>query len=456
MTTLPTDPALVEKRKRDLRENTPVHPVGDLEAWSSTVVFSPHPDDESLGCGGLIATLADRGQAVRVVFVSDGSMSHPNSVNFPRERRAAIRQTEALAACNELGVPADRVHFMGLPDGAIPGRHDEGFSAAVNTVANWLTEWRADTVVVPWRRDLHPDHRTTWDICRAAADKLPTEPRWIEYPIWMWEATNVVDLPRAEEMIAWRLDVTAQQDRKEAAVLAHASQLGQVIDDDPTGFVLQDHMLDHFRGTSEVYFEPAAKRHRSLGAGYFDRVYDDRDDPWNFETSAYEHGKYAATIAALPRDRYPSGFEIGCSIGVLTELLADRCDKLLSVDTSEAPLARARARLAGRPEVEFRQMIIPEEYPTASFDLVVLSEVGYYWGYEDLYRSIDLIQQGINRGGDLILVHYTPYVPDYPLTGDEVHEAFKQRLVGFHHVHGTRAERYRLDVWRRGKGTPNG
>ena len=412
------------------------------------MVFAPHPDDESLGCGGLIATLTDRGQVVRVVFVSDGAMSHPNSAKYPPAERIALREQEATNACGLLGVTSDYIHFLRLPDTAVPREWHEDFGGVVNELGELLADWQVDTLVVPWRRDPHGDHRATWEICRAAARTYPDKVRWIEYPVWMWEASNIVDLPREEEMIVWRLDVTEQLDRKQRAVYAHASQYAGLIDDDPTGFQLQEGMLDHFRRPFEVFFEEAGKRQSSLDGKYFDAVYQDTQDPWEFESSAYERDKYAATMAALPTERYGSGFEIGCSIGVLTALLAERCDRLLAVDTSATPLVRARERLADQPQVEFRQMVIPQEFPEETFDLIVLSEVGYYFSYEDLDRSIKLIQQALRPGATLILVHYTPYVPDYPLTGDEVHEAFMQ-MRGVHQLRADRSERYRLDVWKR-------
>ena len=449
MTPLPDDPALLARRKAALYSDAPVFPHGDLQPWTGTVIFAPHPDDESLGCGGLMATLTDRGQRVYVVFVSDGSMSHPNSKKFDRERRITLREQEALAACSVLGVASEDIRFLRLPDGAVPRQGSRDFDGVVASLAERLGQWQADTLVVPWRRDPHPDHRATWELCQAVTERLSRPPRWIEYPVWMWETRNAVDLPRPDEMIIWRLNVDDQLARKQRAILAHASQYAGLIDDDPRGFQLQEQMLDHFRRPYEVFFEEAAKRHRSLTGQYFERVYADADDPWKFETSPYELAKYAATLAALPADRYTSGFEIGCSIGVLTAQLAERCERLLAVDTSEAPLVRARVRLADRPQVRFRQMSIPKAFPEEDFDLVVLSEVGYYWGYEDLYRAIGLIQQAVSPGGTLLLVHYTPYVPDYPLTGDEVHEAFSARLRGFYRVDQQRADRYRLDVWKR-------
>lgn len=449
MTPLPTDRTLVAERKRALREDSPVHPLSDLDAWHSTVLFSPHQDDESLGCGGLIATLTDRERHVRVVYITDGGMSHPRSRDYPREARAELRRGEAVTACGILGVAEKDVHFMNLPDGGVVRQWQEGFGEEVQRILTYLEEWRPDTLLVPFRRDLHPDHRATWELCKAAVERYDSPVRWIEYPVWMWEATNVVDLPREEELIVWRLEIAEQLGRKEAAVQAHASQLGRVIHDDPEGFRLVEEMLDHFRLPTEVYFEEASKRERSLSEDYFRSVYAAKDDPWDFESSVYERDKYAATLAALPQERYARGFEIGCSIGVLTELLAERCATLLAVDATDAPLERARERLAGREHVTFRKMQLPSEFPEGTFDLIVLSEVGYYWGYADLDRAIELIRQAVEPGGTLILVHYTPYIPDYPLTGDEVHEAFTLELRNFYRIRSDRAERYRLDVWKR-------
>jgi trans-aconitate methyltransferase len=108
---------------------------------------------------------------------------------------------------------------------------------------------------------------------------------------------------------------------------------------------------------------------------YFDGMYEGSADPWGFETSAYEHRKYAVTVASLPRPRYGSVFEPGCSIGVLTELLAARSDRLLATDLVPAALDRARNRLAALPHVTVEARAIPDEWPEAMFDLVVLSEI---------------------------------------------------------------------------------
>jgi SAM-dependent methyltransferase len=187
----------------------------------------------------------------------------------------------------------------------------------------------------------------------------------------------------------------------------------------------------------------------TLPPEYFDHVYQANRDPWNFESSPYEREKYAATLAALPRPHYAEVFEIGCSLGVLTAQLAPRCGHLMAVDVSEAALVQARARCAGLPQVEIRQLRVPAEFPNQLFDLIVLSEVGYYWAPADLARATDQLIAGLNPGGQLLLVHWTPPVHDYPLTGDDVHEFLLAKATAHGplcHLAGQRHETYRLDL----------
>lgn len=191
----------------------------------------------------------------------------------------------------------------------------------------------------------------------------------------------------------------------------------------------------------------------TLPPTYFEAVYQANEDPWHFETSPYEQEKYATTVAALPLPHYARAFEIGCSLGVLTEQLATRCGQLLAVDIAAAPLEKARRRCAHLPQVEFRQMQLPADFPAAeaSFDLVVLSEVGYYWNLPDLAQVAAKIRGALRPGGQVLLVHWTPTVHDYPLTGDEVHDFFLEQTQNgfFRHLHGLRHETYRLDLLER-------
>ena len=196
----------------------------------------------------------------------------------------------------------------------------------------------------------------------------------------------------------------------------------------------------------------------SLPSRYFDSVYADDPDPWSFAISEYENDKYAVTLAELPRECYRSAFEIGCSIGVLTEQLAARCDALLSVDVAERALEQARARCAHLSHVRCTLLRVPEAFPDGQFDLVVVSEVGYYWSLNDLRCARDWIVQHLVPGGHVLLVHFTNEVEDYPISGDVVHDAFFERAgdlpdSALRHLRGRRERRgeraYRLDLFER-------
>jgi predicted TPR repeat methyltransferase len=185
----------------------------------------------------------------------------------------------------------------------------------------------------------------------------------------------------------------------------------------------------------------------SLSPSYFAQIYQTNLDPWNFETSLYEREKYLASLAALPLERYRRAFEIGGSIGVLTRMLADRCDRLLSIDVSSVAQGRAQIRCADQPQVEFRIMQFPRETPDQIFDLIVLSEVGYYLSERDLLVARDWIVKALRPGGHLLLVHWTPLVEDYPLTGDEVHDFFLAITPApCSCIFSSRKTNYRIDV----------
>jgi SAM-dependent methyltransferase len=193
-------------------------------------------------------------------------------------------------------------------------------------------------------------------------------------------------------------------------------------------------------------------QNQSLTPEYFDALYSADADPWKFKTSDYEAEKYAATLAALPRSRYHSAFEIGGSIGVLTEMLAQRCDALLSVDVSEQAQRQAIDRCKSLSHVRFQLLQVPQSYPNEQFDLTVLSEVGYYWCWEDMKQSQQLMLNHLEPGGHLLLVHWTPYGDYYdnPLSGDQVHEAFLALPSSqIKHIMGERGEKYRLDLFER-------
>ena len=184
-------------------------------------------------------------------------------------------------------------------------------------------------------------------------------------------------------------------------------------------------------------------------AAFFEAKFRADPDPWGFATSPYELAKYAATLAALPHRRYRSALEIGCANGVLTRQLAARCDTLLAVDYAENALARARARCHDRPWLSFARCAVPEQFPAGRFDLIVLSEVGYYLSTPQLCGLRTRMVAALPPGGHVLLVHWTPRIEDRPLTGDGVHALLRRDEPRLRHVTGGRAPNYRLDLLER-------
>ncbi len=172
----------------------------------------------------------------------------------------------------------------------------------------------------------------------------------------------------------------------------------------------------------------------SLGTGYFDQMYAAADDPWGLATRWYETRKYALTMALLPDPHYQDAFEPGCSVGVLTGMLASRCGQLLAWDASHAAVRAAAARTAGLPNVCVRRGAIPGDWPAGQFDLIVFSEVLYYFSGRELDRVLDRGITSLRPGGSLLAVHWRHPVADYPRSGDDVHQVLAARRDPWPHA----------------------
>ena len=190
------------------------------------------------------------------------------------------------------------------------------------------------------------------------------------------------------------------------------------------------------------------RKTKSLEPGYFEGLYAADPDPWNFETSDYERGKYDATLAALGEEPAVRALEVGCSIGVLTERLAGLCDHLLAVDGSAKALDRARQRCAKLDNIEFQRLQVPRDPIPGRHDLIVLSEVAYYWDDGDMSRAADAFRAARVANGRLLLVHWLGET-DYPKTADQAVEGLKTLLGEAIRVEvAHRNAEYRLDLWR--------
>jgi LmbE family N-acetylglucosaminyl deacetylase len=219
------------------------------------LVVAPHPDDESLGCGGLVATLALTGTAFCFVFVTDGGASHPGSRAWPRERLVACRRDEAVEALRRLNVEDANVNFLALPDAAMPARGSSVWDKSVAQFAEIISEFNPASALLPWRRDPHCDHRASWRLTRDSLRLANAHPKILEYPIWLDEFGEEGDRPRQGEARPVAFDVAAALPAKRAAIAAHLTQTTRLIDDDPNGFRLTEAVIERLAQPTETYWQ---------------------------------------------------------------------------------------------------------------------------------------------------------------------------------------------------------
>lgn len=226
-----------------------------IEVPLGPVVFvAPHPDDETLGCGGLIAACVERGDRMHTVFVTDGSASHPGSREWTRARLAVQREVEATEALRRLGAGGQPRTFLRLPDAAMPDRSRTQYAVARDAVVAILRDLAPALVVLPWRRDPHCDHRASWALATEAIAIAGIAPLILEYAIWLDELGAGGDYPHEGEAEAVFIRVPAAVKRH--ALAAHVSQLGELIHDDPQGFVLHATTIERLTGGHETYWRP--------------------------------------------------------------------------------------------------------------------------------------------------------------------------------------------------------
>lgn len=228
----------------------PVRGVEALVADGPLVILAPHPDDESLGCGGIIAACCAMGVPPFVVVVTDGAGSHPGSVAYPWERLVGLRAAEARAAVGLLGLAADRIAFLGLPDTLSP-LDGAGLEAAAGRVAAVVRMVGAGAVLATWAFDPHCDHLSAHRIGGRAAALCGV--RHLAYPVWGWTLPDGAEVEGVRGGL--RVDVSAFLGVKRAAILAHRSQYAGLIADDPSGFQMSEGFVERFLGGFEVVVE---------------------------------------------------------------------------------------------------------------------------------------------------------------------------------------------------------
>lgn len=227
----------------------PFASLDEIIGGATALVLAPHPDDESLGCGGLIAEACANGRPPAVVVLTDGAMSHPSSRSHPASRLRALRRAEARTAVAALGLGSERLHFLDIPDGRAPHGGPD-MEAAAARVADLARAYKAGTILATWEHDPHADHVAAQVIARAAARSVGA--RVVSYPVWGWALPRRARLPVASVTGA-RLDIVRHLPAKRRAIAAHESQHSGLIADDPQGFRLPKSLLSAVDRPFEVF-----------------------------------------------------------------------------------------------------------------------------------------------------------------------------------------------------------
>jgi LmbE family N-acetylglucosaminyl deacetylase len=368
------------------------------------VVIAAHPDDETLGAGGLIARASAAGVPIEVVVVTDGAASHPGDEEGPRELRE-LREEESRRALSALA-PEARITFLGYPDSGTPAFRGDIRRDIVAIVGGG----KRTLLVAPWPLDRHRDHRVVGEISSEIAAQ-----RAVHYPIWMWHWGEPDDeaLP-LETAVAIRLE-PSESAAKRTAISQHRSQIEV---DNP---VLSAAFLENFHSGFEIFFPGS-----SHASAHFDRVHSRREDPWGVDSRWYERRKRALTLAALPDARYGSALEIGSSVGALTADLAARCDAVLGIDLSPTAVERAQRRLREHPNVTVERRDAVLDFPDGEFDLIVMSEVGYYFRPEQLTAVVARVDAALTDSGTVVTCHWRHPETDFESDAETVVAAISE------------------------------
>ncbi len=421
------------------------------------VLLAPHPDDETLGLGASLADLSDGGIELVVVLLTDGEASHPRCRHVSRDELVARRADEFNTAVGLLAPRAEIVR-LGLPDGGLPDAADD-LAAALEDLLQ-----EGDLVLAPLPEDGHTDHDAAGAVAaqivaskavaRAGdhsrveatrAERRAPGIRLLHYPVWRWRRSDRDRFPFDRALLL--TPSLAALHRKEQAIRAYTSQIGALTAFPGGEAVVGPVDLAPHRRLVETLIAPAETPDvfapiadstttqectavaRRLSAMFDAGVGDDDSDvaagvsgdPWRTRSSWYEARKRALCLAALARPRYGRILDIGCSVGTLTAQLAARADEVAAIDGTPEALRHARTRYADLAQVRWIQGQVPDDLPPGPFDLVVLSEVGYFLTGAQLLGALRHARRALRPGGEILLCDWTHPTKDIPLDGMLVH-----------------------------------
>jgi LmbE family N-acetylglucosaminyl deacetylase len=259
-------------RDRYLRQLNQLEPLSAIDLAASAIVFAPHQDDETLGCGGTIIRKREAEAQVKIVFMTDGSRSHDRFIL--EAELIVLRQQEAVQAAQTLDVEAENVVFLGFRDGEL----SQSLIKAIAQVQELLIQNQPQQLFIPYIRETHPDHLATNQIVWAALNnyesEYESEVAVYEYPVWYWHHFPWTKSDRNSQLnylkasikakLGWqliqefnyRVAIEPVKSQKQLALAQHQTQMKRLIDD-PNWGLLQDvskgEWLKCFFQTQEIF-----------------------------------------------------------------------------------------------------------------------------------------------------------------------------------------------------------
>jgi LmbE family N-acetylglucosaminyl deacetylase/SAM-dependent methyltransferase len=461
----PESPARRPSELAALREEETVAAVASIDP-GATVAFVRAPDgglDEPANTSRLVQAVlaAVHGSGTGPAEAADEAPAGDDGEEGAVASPAVGDPEEGAAASPVVGDAAETA--LASP---VVGDGTETAAAAADGSAPVAETW----FVSPWSDDRHPDHAAAAAAVETVVGTLRQEApamrmRRLEYPVWLWHWGS----PAGGDVPWDRLVVLPLDERtaaaKRAAMELHVSQVTPLSDRPGDEVLLHEGMLEHFRRPFEVFVEVPVGRAVDPGGAdaagaetadrapadadarrYFDALHAGAEDPWGFESRWYEERKRRILVATLPDREYGDVLEIGTSTGVLSRELAERASaRFVGVDVSEVAVERAAARNRDLAHASFERMTVPEEWPVGTFDLIVVSEVGYYLSPDGLTQMIDRALAGLSESGALVFCHWRHEIADQELTGDDVH-AVLERTPGLVRLARHLEEDFVLDV----------
>ena len=399
------------------------------------VVLAPHPDDELLGAGGIMARALQNGQPVGVVILTDGSHSDPSL--DPMLLRAVRREEASAGLATMLGMPVPLL-FLDLEDGQL----DRCFVdlSEDGPLGTFMSAFGGAALLVTDPADGHPDHKAAFGlaarlISAGLGDRLDVMP--ISQRV---DGTFVADGYQA-------LPIADLAPRKAEALACHQSQINSA-----NGFSLSSEMCTDFTQIEyslAIYDRIQSKTQSdAVPASHFDALFTKAPDPWGYDHEPYEADRFRRTVNALDGRFYVDALEMGCANGALTAQLAPHCAQLIAIDASARALELAKQRLARFQNVRFAKAALPDDLPNGTFDLIVASDFLYYLGFEGVVTLMRHVDECATADCRLVMANYLGRT-ECALNGEMAAEIVLAHLPSWERVGGDRTDRLRIDVMER-------